>query len=279
MDTKQIIASLWVGMPFIAKTLIQQSQDMSRPENRSFFENPDDVIEHEPKWHQWGIITHSKMFQRFLEEKVPGYLETWNLTKMTAPRLAEEIDGVSKQELLSVVAVVHDLGKFTVRKLKEKEGERSNSFKGHESASGKIVRSPEFSKRLKQGGILTDKQIEYVAKCAELHYVLSIIRTEADKSALGCTLTFANSDAVKELCRGLIVEYHDFALEVGLLFLADSLAKTEFGTDAEIVMQDAALKDRLRAAGANPKLISAIKESSGKRGIAKTYLEGLVGNC
>ena len=74
-ETREIIVSFWDKLPAIAKDLIQKSQDLSDERNRNFFENPDDFLEHEPNWHRWGVITHSKMFEKFYREEILQYLD------------------------------------------------------------------------------------------------------------------------------------------------------------------------------------------------------------
>ncbi|MEK7568403.1 MAG: hypothetical protein AAB498_02130 [Patescibacteria group bacterium] len=278
LKTKKIMASIWEKFPVIAKDLIQKSQDLSDDRNKNFFENPDDFLEHEPNWHQWGIITHTKMFEKFYRKEISQYLKRWEVNDKSEIKMSEEIDGISKDQLLNMAIPFHDLGKFTERKLKrEDDGSISASFKKHETASGKIIRTPEFSGTLKQEYGLTDAQIEYIARCAELHYELGIIRDEAKKSDMGYTLAFARSDVFKERAKQLMALHPDFKLEVGMLFLADSLAKTDIGvegdTDEQIESQDSSIKETLQKRGLNPKLIKAIKQLPVNRAVVETYLK------
>lgn len=277
-ETREITASLWEKLPTIAKDLIQKSQDLSDERNKNFFENPDDFLEHEPNWHQWGVITHTKMFEKFYREKIPQYLEQWGVSDKAQQQISEQIDGISKDQLLNMAVPFHDLGKFTERRLKrEEDGSISASFKKHEAASGKIIRTPEFSGMLKQEYGLTDAQIEYIARCAELHYELGIVRDEAKKSDLGYTLAFAKSDAFRDRAKQLMAQHPDFQLEVGMLFLADSLAKTDIriegNTDEQIESQDASVQEALKERGLNPKLIKAVKQLPINRAVAETYLK------
>ncbi len=276
-ETKEIIASLWEKIPTIAKDLIQKSQDLSDERNKNFFENPDDFLEHEPNWHQWGVITHTKMFEKFYREEIPQYFDQWGIHDKTKKQMSGAIDGISKDQLLNMAIPFHDLGKFTERRLKrEEDGSLSASFKKHEAASGKIIRTPEFSGMLKQEYGLTDGQIEYIARCAELHYELGIVRDEAKKSDMGYTLPFARSDVFQERAKQLMTQYPDFQLEVGVLFLADSLAKTDIRVegddDEQIEAQDSSIQDVLKQRGLNPKLIKTIKQLPVNRAVAETYL-------
>lgn len=277
-QAREIIASLWEKLPAIAKDLIQKSLDLSDERNRRFFENPDDFLEHEPNWHQWGIITHTKMFEKFYREEIPRYLKQWGLSDKFQKQMSEQIDGLTKDQLLNIAILLHDLGKFTERKLKrEEDGSISTSFKNHEAVSGKIIRTPEFSKMLKQEYGLTEAQIEYIACCAEMHYELGIVRDEAKKSAFGYTLTFVRSDEFKNRAKQIMAQYPDFQLEIGVLFLADSLAKTdiriEADTDEQIDSQDELIKETLAQRGLNPQLIKAVKQLPVNLAVAEAYLK------
>lgn len=277
-ETREIIASLWEKFPVIAKDLIQKSQDLSNERNKNFFENPDDFLEHEPNWHQWGIITHTKMFEKFYRKEIPRYLEQWGVSDKAKQKMSEQIDGINKDQLLNIAIPFHDLGKFTERKLKrEEDGSLSTSFKKHEAASGRIIRTPEFAGMLKQEYGLTDAQIEYIARCAELHYELSILRDEAKKSDFGYTLAFAKSNVFRDQAKQLMSQHPDFQLEVGTLFLADSLAKTdvriEGDNDEQIDSQDALVKETLTQRGLNSKLIKTVKQLPVNRAVAETYLK------
>src|SRR3989338_5235375 len=101
-EIKDAVASLWEKFPDIAKNLIQNSQDLSEEKNRNFFENPDDPLAHEPNWHQWGIITHTKMFEKFYLEEIPKYLTKWGVLEKARNQMSKEIDGISREQLLNV---------------------------------------------------------------------------------------------------------------------------------------------------------------------------------
>lgn len=150
-------------------------------------------------------------------------------------------------------------------------------LKKHEAASGRIIRSQEFSGMLKQNYGLTDAQIEYIARCAELHYELGIVRDEAKKSDFGYTLAFAKSDVFRDQAKQLMAQHPGFQLEVGMLFVGDSLAKTDIriggNTDEQIELQDASIQDALKKRGLNPKLIKAVKQLPVNIAVAEAYFK------
>lgn len=278
VEIETTIDALWKKLPEIASGLISESQDLSVERNRLFQENPDSSSEHEPNWHQWGVITHTRMFEKAYRDEIPGHLKQWEVNDRATQKMAELVDGNSKDQLLNIAIILHDLGKFTERKLKSDEsGHISASFKQHEAASGRIIRSPEFSQMLKTAYGLTDGQIEYIAKCAELHFELGVVRDEARKTEAGYTLAFAQSDAFKNRAKQIMGQHGDYQLEIGLLFLADSLAKTdiriEAENDQEIDSQDAQIADILQQRELNPKLIGAVKQLPVNLAVAETYLK------
>ena len=229
--TEKIIRELWTELPTIARGLIAEAWRHAEKRYRAFLESPDSAREHEPKWHQWGIITHTQMFQQHYERQVPRYLKRWGVSELVARKLARRIDGVSKSDLLRISIPLHDLGKFFVRLWRLDADTPSDvlkfkvKFSEHDKASGRIVRRPAFRRMLEARFGLTERQVEYIAKCTERHYEFGKMRDRAKESRLGFTLRFARSPSMLKECRRLLRENRGFQLEIALLFLADSLAK------------------------------------------------------
>jgi len=277
-ETDKIVNSLWEKFPEIAKRLIRESQDMTDPKNQSFFENPDAASEHETNWHEWGIITHTKNFEKKYREELPGLFAKWGIFEKIRKALNNEIDGVKKNDLLNIAAVLHDLGKFTQRKLTRKEdGAISVSFKTHEVASGRIIRSPKFLEMLKTNYGLSEPQIEYIARCAELHYELGIFRDKMKGISRDYTIAFAKSGEFKKEVKDMLSHYGSFSPEIGILFLADSLAKTSINISVEddegIEAADAMIKRELEKRGLPQKLLKAVKNAPVNCRVGEEYLK------
>ena len=201
--------------------------------NQRFYDDPDDALEHIPIYHQWGIITHSKKFQEYFQGEVFSLLKKWQIESSVSDLLAEKIDGISKRDLLNILILAHDTGKFQVRNWRlDRLGRLQANFRPHEEASGTVIRNF-IAPHLQQKYHFTPAQTEYIARGAELHYVLGIMRNEAKKSELGYNFRFLHSSRFLEIVEKIIKDYHSFALEIGLLFLGDSLAKNEFRLEAE----------------------------------------------
>lgn len=254
-----------------------------------FRDNPDDYLQHSPKWHQHGILTHSYEFARAIKDTIPQYLEDWSrkylesggyqwtgLENEAKGVLSQQIDGVEKRQLLEVAGLLHDVGKFSSRTEEiEKDSIKSYSFTDHEEHSGKIIRTEDnVSRKLKDFG-LTDAQIEYVARCAELHFELGKVRRTSKENG-GYTMAFVDTPAFHDAAQEIIDKNPDFALEIGLLFIADGLSKSEVqahgSTDEEIETETVELEKELAEKGLNPNLISQAKQMPVNFKIAKTYL-------
>lgn len=258
----------------IAKELIAKHQDLSKENNAQFLKEPDSVLAHEPTWHQWGIVTHTSVFEHVYQNEIPVYLEKWGMTSL-ASSLGVKIDGVSKHTLLKAAVLFHDLGKFTGRSvLDDKASPPANSFQGHERASGEVIRSSQFRMWLDSLS-LSPNQIEYIASSAELHYELGLVRDEA-KRGKGYDIAFSNSALFREHANRLIELHPNYALEIGILFLGDSLAKTDIRTMAEtdeaVLAQRPMFEAEIQRRNLERKLIKAVLQLPVNVAVARMYL-------
>ena len=250
-STEQLKEELDRKLPEYATELIEGDwyrQGNEDPYRAEFAKEPDNVLMHESSWHQWGIVTHSKYVGQAFEKDIPDLFNQWYGQEDSANKfgLADELIGdKSKWDLLILSSPLHDLGKFSERTYKglKSDGKTPDfSFKKHEQRSGEIVRT--WNDRFKDMGI-SDSQIEYLARCAELHFELGKIRDVAKKSPSGYTIKFVNSDQFKAAALEIARQAPGMAREVGAFFLADSLGKTDLrqainaSTDQEIAVHKA----------------------------------------
>lgn len=202
----------------IARSVIQRHLDLSDPDNQAFREAPDNPEQHQTRWHQWGILTHTRTFLRQFDEDVPVYLRRWKVDHCVDATLSRRIDGVERRHLVKISILLHDIGKFAVRF----RGKYRFHFTEHEKSSGTIIRE-----ELELGRFgLTRAQIAYIARTAEDHFVLALVRREARESQM-YDETFTRSAEFTRLCRAIQAEHPDDYIEVGVLFLGDSLAKAD----------------------------------------------------
>jgi hypothetical protein len=197
----------------IAKMLIGR-----RPENDNFRLHPDDPKEHEPGWHQFGILTHTKKFSEDHRTEVPKYLQQWGFKDNIDMKLSEQIDGRTKAELLQISIPLHDLGKF-VRNFQIRDNKVTVGHKGHEKKSEKLIMENEqIQNLLKNIYGLTDAQIHYIARCAGLHFELGKLRDQAKKTNSGYTIAYAESEQCKEDCHHIAKTFSEFKEEIGIYF-------------------------------------------------------------
>ncbi|MEQ8187420.1 MAG: hypothetical protein ABRQ39_05555 [Candidatus Eremiobacterota bacterium] len=224
-----VIEKLYLHLENMARNIIRENLDLSIKENRDFLNNPDDVNHQKPKWHQFGIITHTKMVEKAFREELPVYLKKWGIKDRADMHLDEKIEGIKKKDLFIMTIVLHDTGKFKVRTMNKKNG--TYSFKPHEKASGEIIRS--LKNTLMKDFFLTEHQIEYIARCAELHFELGLLRYTGKDSKTGFNREFIKSDTFKNTVMEFISKNPDFKWEIGLFFLADTLGKIDIRINDE----------------------------------------------
>jgi len=269
---KNIVEKLEERLHGMAREVIGNNERLSSEHKQRFSENPDALEEHAPDWHQWGIITHSIKFREMYETELAAHLEKWGWGVKDAvdSYLGEKIDGKPKSELIKIAMPLHDLGKFN----KGMEDGKFN-FDNHDKMSQEII----LGLGLENYG-LSEKQIEYIAKCAGNHYELGFLRSEAKKSDLGYTMAFSRSEEFRKAVESKIAEFNELKVEIGLLFLADSLAKTDVRipakTDDEIKMYSLAAEKELQDRNLNPKLMNAVKQVPVNIAAAKEYLKEVV---
>lgn len=277
--------ALFSRLPEFASSMMAKHVDASNPRNTAYIDNPDSPAEHSPNWHQWGVITHTKMFGLAHDKDVNRLLQKWGLKRQVDQHLSQEIDGQPKRDLLRAAVALHDLGKFTHRTFEdESDGTYKATFTDHEAKSGELIREPGFVDGLKRDYNLTDNQIEYIAKAAELHFQLGILRSKA-KQLGNYNMEFPRSPEFPALAREQMQQHPDMALEMGLLFMGDSMAKTNIrisaNSDEEIEDQHGDIEQMIAQRLAalpdthkfNPKLIRAVKQLPVNLEVGRRYLE------
>jgi hypothetical protein len=202
----------------IAQSVIRRHLDLSEPSNRTFLLHPDDPEQHQTRWHQWGILTHTRTFLRQFDEDVPQFLQSWGVLSCVDGRLSGTVDGARRWDLLRISILLHDIGKFAVRF----RGRIRFHFTEHEKMSGVIIRD---ELALDKYG-LTPAQIAYIARTAEDHFVLALARRRAREQS-AYDERFTRSADFDHICRDIRALHPDDYIEVGVLFLGDSLAKAD----------------------------------------------------
>lgn len=206
------------GLETIAREVIVHHLDISRPENASFLASPDAREQHQTQWHQWGILTHTRRFLHHYEVDIPRYLSSWGLESQVDAVLTQPINGASRADLLRAAILLHDLGKFSARR----QGRGRFHFAQHEEQSGNIIRS-----ELDLPGLgFTPDQTEYIARAAQDHFVLGVLRKAARERG-EYDEEFPHSGLFRNLSLEIKASHPDDFVEIGVLFLGDSLAKVD----------------------------------------------------
>ena len=227
-DMTAVMRAVDDELPGIARLVIESHLDLSDPRNEMFLRNPDDRSQHQAQWHQWGIISHTREFLRQFDADVRCYLRAWGVLAQVDELLDQRIDGATKRDLLRISILLHDIGKFAARFV----GRRGEfHFTHHERLSGEIIRSqlnlPRFG--------LTPAQVAYVATTAEDHFVLGLVRKRAREQG-AYDVEFARGRRFRELALQIKTEHPDDYVEIGVLFLGDSLAKANPESGPELAV-------------------------------------------
>lgn len=202
----------------MARAVIRGHLDLSHPENASFLAAPDAREQHQTQWHQWGILTHTRVFLQHYDRDIPRYLRTWGLYRPVDEVLCRCIGDATKWQLLRASILLHDIGKFSART----RGRTRFHFAHHEDQSGAIIRDELDLPALG----FTPAQTDYVARTAQDHFVLGILRKAARERG-EYDERFPHAPLFRSLCLQIKAAHADDYVELGVLFLGDSLAKVD----------------------------------------------------
>lgn len=213
---RALVGQLDDELPRLAREVIARHLDMTRAENQAFYQQPDERRHHQMIWHQWGIITHTRRFWQHFLQTVPHMLRSWGLWDAVDAVLRQPINDVSRWDLLEISILLHDIGKFAARR----SGHGRYFFTGHERLSGEIIRQelPLLQE------YLTPAQLAYVARTAEDHFVLGQLRRHVREQG-EYDVAWVESPGFVTLAREIVERHPEDFIEIGVLFLGDSLAK------------------------------------------------------
>ncbi len=275
---------LYAELPEYARTLIlsPRYRNHQDPFRQDFAQFPDDPRMHSLQWHQWGVVSHTVKVGEQFETTLPVKLQEWFGPALGRDRLGlgrESIEGVCKWELLLSSVPTHDWGKFTLRGLAKGCGDKPKfRFFGHEAESGALVR--ERSLWFEEQGVSRD-QLEYIARCSELHFELGKLRDMARNKG-GYNLEWVGSDDFLRASAKIGLKHPGFEREIGLFFLADSWGKTdlmdsrEFVSDRAIADLKGDLKRQVKDRGLEPNLIECALQLPINTAVGRRFLEWVV---
>ncbi len=243
---QEIIHTLQEKLPIWGAELVRSHLDQKQPYNVSFATDLDNPKHHKPEWHEWGILTHTKKVLEAFELECLSYLETWGWNNIETEWANEYYmksspSRYTHRELMTIAIILHDLGKFTNRHLsKIQTNTYTNypdfSFGLHEVASERIIHSDLVRPTLIELG-LHPEEVYYIGRLTALHYELSKIRERAKQSQEGFCTTYLMSQQYEKECRLLLRSHSPFAIELGIIYLADTLGKTSYRLTPEEIGQ------------------------------------------
>ncbi len=234
MNHNERIELVTKRLPAFAQQLVKQHLDQNEIWNVAFASDLDNPQHHKPEWHQWGILTHTSKFLEAYRGECKSFFESWELSKKIEEYLSDTIDGTPKAELLEIGILFHDLGKFTKRHLSHNQTGRypevpDFSFGMHEAESERLLHEIELYSWMKEELELSSTQIFYIGRVGALHYELAKIRNKAKYIAdFEYTFEYLNSEQYKTDSLYTWRQHPHFGVEMGILYLGDTLAKTEF---------------------------------------------------
>jgi len=274
LSIDEIIAEVNANLEDIAESVVaheieQEKDTLIRQHKQKFFIELDSPWQHQPNWHQWGIITHTRNFMKMYDNEVKQYLKAWNRLEAIEEHLLEKIDGISKSKLIYLGILLHDIGKFRKNYSKKLNWRVIYTFNKHELYSQEIIQNDLYPLLHDHYG-LTDRQIEYISMCARYHFELGFIREVGKKSKYGYSAAFAKSQEFKDAVFDALPVFEVYKIEVGVLFLADSYAKTDVVFENR---SDKEILEDLRYQDLNPKLIHAVKQKPINLEIVKSYFD------
>lgn len=209
---EQIANELSKRLEVMGNHLSFKHLDLQNEKDIDFILNPDSSKNHARMWHQWGVVTHTRMVEKAYRERAIEYKKIKGGEKIEQ-LLLKKIDGKEKSELIKIALTLHDLGKFTNR-TQGKDG--IFYFNNHELASRDIIQSSYFD-MLENEYFLSKSQRDYIARIAETHYVFQNMR-EIAKQKSSYNMAFLQSEDFKNICKELKEKYPDVSLEIGVSF-------------------------------------------------------------
>ena len=234
-----------------------------------FQENPDFLEERIVKWHQFGLLTHTRNVKKAFCNEAPDLIKSWGLEDKLKERLNHKVLESTKYNLFDISIIFHDLGKIICYNDSSK-----NRF--HETESANLINY--FKNRLNNLG-LSNSSINYLKRCIQTHDVVG--KEIRDNLTETGKFSFSNlvKDPVKDLCKKIAKKYHDVNLEIGFYFLCDSLGKTDLRINAkddkELLISKESFVKTIEQRDLNPKIIYAANQLPLNIKLAEVYLTSL----
>lgn len=238
---------------------------------KEYIENPDFLEKRLVKWHQFGLVSHSKRVRKIFLNDLKYFILEKNLYEKIHNNLTEKVNGIAKKTLLEISIPLHDLGKIIV--LRDKGLNRE-----HEFHSEKLLYENFLKSKLKSLG-LSDQHFRYISKYVKNHDIVGKKIRDKLKSEGNLNLESLSTKEVFEKCRKVASEYSDIKTELGIYYFCDSFGKTDILIDAdtneEIFRQEKNIERTLEKRNLSNHLKYAVMQLPVNIKLAEIYLKSI----
>ncbi len=238
---------------------------------KPYIENPDFLEERLEKWHQFGLLTHTKKVRKAFLCDLEPLLKNWGIYEKIRIPLEEKIENIKKKDLFEMSIPLHDLGKIISYLDKRKN-------RNHEALSRDLIYEDFLKNKLKSFGLCRN-HLNQIANYILFHDVIGKeIRDELNREGK-LSLEYISRGYVNDLCEKVSARYANIKSELGIFFLCDSLGKTDIkinaNTDKEIMRQELEIIETLKKEGLPSKLKYAVIQSPLTIKLAEIYLQNI----
>lgn len=240
VDSKNMAAVLESRLPDLIRkiALCYNSHD--------FLENPDFLEKRNKKWHQFGILEHTKRVRNFFNHDLEQFLKKWGLDSEISSHFSERIDKIERRILFDISIVLHDLGKIPAYEEDKDKGTLNTRSRNHEIYSEHLIRENFLDNKLTELG-LSESHKKYIACCVGTHGVLGKEIRDSLKGLNAYLVSNLNSSDVLQKFDEISKKYHPFETELGIFYLCDSKAKIDIeinSDEADFLCIERVLRER-----------------------------------
>lgn len=230
-----------------------------------FIKNPDFLEDRLKKWHQFGIITHSKNVRAAFNFEIKSYLNDWNIYDSVMAHLDHKIENYSKNELFEISIPLHDLGKVLASKSEKKN-------RKHELFSSYLINNTCLKEKLRCYGIFNES-LDYLSNIIKTHSMVGKGFRDILKDSGNLNIENLNSNT-STYCENIINCVGGLEIETGIYFLCDVLGKTDIRYDGDNMTIDE-IDMTIKKRNLNPDLRYAVLQQPINLKISKIYLKYL----
>ncbi len=236
--------------------------------------NQDYAEERLHQWHQYGLLTHTRLVRKIFREDIKDLFQQWKVYDKVEKALSKSVGDYKKKDLFEVAILPHDLGKITV------VGD-TRVTRNHEMLSLQLTKSSVIHNIFQEQG-LSVEEVKYIEDIVRTNGVVSeeirnILRDEDNLN-----FSFINSNRVDRYLEKVIKKYKKLSLEAGVFFVCDTLAKTSIHLDVkkdeELRAKEEEVERTISEQRLKPQLKKGIMQFPLSMRIGELYLSAVINN-